>query len=83
MIDFKKDTAISILEKNYYKYLGYLDAGWGEKFYTFEPPYCAVQGGTTYPVTYKLRDLRHRAYLLDHRNWLALTALDEKGLAAV
>ena len=62
MIDFSKKEAIRVLEKFDYKYLGFLDAGWGEKFYHFMSP----KSG---PVTYKLGEMRRRAYLLDMQAW--------------
>ena len=77
MIDFTKNESIATLQKYGYTYLGYNDAGWGEKFYTFMPNYCPVQGGKAYPLTFKLGELRRRAYLLDMSNWFRATAYDE------
>ena len=63
MVDFTKKEAIRILEKFDYHYLGFLDAGWGEKFYTFksEDGSCRWQ--------WKLGEMRRRAYLLDMQDW--------------
>ena len=63
MIDFTKKESIRVLEHHGYKYLGFLDAGWGEKFYTF------TAEGWDYPITYKLGEMRRKAYLLDMKAW--------------
>ena len=63
MVDFSKKESIRILEKFNYEFLGYLDAGWGEKFYTF---YNYDQGST---VQMKLGEMRRKAYLLDMQAW--------------
>ena len=51
MIDFTKKECIATLESFGWVYKGYLNAGWGEKFYTFK-----VKGETRYrtmkPVSY-------------------------------
>ena len=74
MIDFSKKEAIRVLEKFDYEYLGYLDAGWGEKFYTFRAP---NQSKDTLPIQYKLGEMRRRAYLLDMQDWQRMTQTKE------
>ena len=71
MTDFSKKEAIRTLEQHGYTYLGFQDAGWGEKFYTFNAPYDPMTGGNSV-VTYKLGEMRRRAYLLDMQEWLGL-----------
>ena len=71
MVDFSKKESIRVLETNGYTYLGFKDAGWGEKFYTF------TAEGWDHPITYKLGEMRRRAYLLDMRRWMELQRQDE------
>ena len=66
MVDFSKKEAIRVLEKFDYEYLGFLDAGWGEKFYTFRAP---NHSKDTMPIQYRLGEMRRRAYLLDMQDW--------------
>ena len=73
MVDFSKKEAIAVLESFDYKYLGFLDAGWGEKFYHFKSP---ESGDIT--ITYKLGEMRRRAYLLDMQRWMGKQAADER-----
>ena len=72
MRDFSKKEAIRTLEQFGYTYLGFLDAGWGEKFYTFksEDGSCRWQ--------WRLGEMRRRAYLEDMRHWMELQREDEK-----
>ena len=77
MIDFSKKEAIRVLEKFDYKYLGFNDIGWGEKFYVFELPVSKQTGGDSY-VTYKLGEMRRRAYLLDMQAWTRLQRANEE-----
>ena len=68
MIDFTKKECIRVFESFDYKYLGFNDIGWGEKFYVFElPPDHTV--GEAY-VTYKLGEMRRKAYRMDSNRWL-------------
>ena len=76
MVDFSKKESIRVLESNGYKFLGFNDIGWGEKFYVFELPESKQVGGDSY-VTYKLGEMRRRAYLLDMHNWMEKVRLDE------
>ena len=72
MRDFSKKEAIRILEKFDYVYLGFLDAGWGEKFYTFksEVGSCRWQ--------WRLGEMRRRAYLEDMQDWHRMQRLSEE-----
>ena len=63
MIDFTKEEATRILEKFDYDYLGFRDAGWGKKFYTF---YSYKQRSN---VIYTLGEMRRRAWLLAMQDW--------------
>ena len=66
MTDFTKDSAIEVLQANNYKYLGFIDAGWGEKFYTWRSP---DQAPDTLPIEWRLGEMRRKAYLLDMKRW--------------
>ena len=77
MIDFSKKEAISVLEKFDYKYLGFNDIGWGEKFYVFETPNTETHTGVAY-VHYKLGEMRRIAYTLDVRDWMGQQRADER-----
>ena len=68
MIDYSKKESIRVLEANGYKFLGFNDIGWGEKFYVFETPNTETHTGVAY-VHYKLGEMRRRAYLLDMQDW--------------
>ena len=58
MTDFTKKDCIATLEKYGWTYHGFLDAGWGEKLYTFTSP-------KKVSVTMKLGQLRNKAYGVD------------------
>ena len=75
MIDFSKKEAIRVLERLDYEYLGFLDAGWGEKFYTFRSP---NQAPDTLPIQWKLGEMRRRAYLLEMQDWHRMQRLSEE-----
>ena len=76
MTDYSKKDAIRVLESFGYKYHGFNDIGWGEKFYVFELPESKQIGGESY-VTYKLGEMRRRAYLVDMNHWMELQRQDE------
>ena len=75
MIDFTKKECIATLESFGWVYKGYLNAGWGEKFYTFK-----VKGETRYR-TMKLGEMRRKAYIMDMNRWFGQqTAKERVGL---
>ena len=64
-----KQEAIRSFELSGYKYLGFRDTGWGQKFYCFLAPYSPMNGGNS-TVDYDLKLLRKRAYGLEMQRWL-------------
>ena len=77
MVDFSKKEAIRVLERLDYEYLGFLDAGWGEKFYTFRSP---NQDPDKLPLMWKLGEMRRNAYLLEMRDWQRMQRLSEEAV---
>ena len=71
MVDFTKKEAIRILEKFDYEYLGFLNAGWGEKFYTFKTP------DSFGKVQWTLGEMRRKAYLMDMQDWVRMQQASE------
>ena len=65
MTDFNKSQSINTLKKYGWEYHGFLNAGWGEKFYTFTNP-------DKNRVTLKLGELRRKAYGVDAYHSLGL-----------
>ena len=59
-----KTEAIAIFERAGYTFIGYKDAGWGEKMYHFTHP--SIPGEDAY----HLGLLRSKARRLDHKMWL-------------
>ena len=66
MTDFSKKESISVLKKHGWTYHGFLDIGWGEKFYVFSSP-------EKVKVEMKLGQLRRKAYSVDMYHWLKNT----------
>ena len=66
MIDFTKKECIRVLESFGWKYLGFNDIGWGEKFYCFNIPNWDKQN----PAAFKLGQMRTKAYRMDSNRWL-------------
>ena len=66
-----KAECIATLEKHGWEYRGFLDAGWGKKFYTFTSPERVT-------VTMRLPQLRRKAYHVDMYHWLGLQATEER-----
>ena len=64
-----KQEAIRVFERAGFKFIGFNDIGWGEKFYVFENPSTETYTGVAYS-TYDLSHLRKRARFLDHQLWL-------------
>ena len=71
MTDFTKKECIATLKKHGWKYHGFRDIGWGEKFYVFTSPEKAT-------VTMKLGQLRKKAYGVDMYHWLGLQRAKER-----
>ena len=71
MVDFTKKESIATLEKHGWKYHGFLDAGWGEKFYYFTSPEKAK-------VPMKLGQLRRKAYSVDMYHWFGMQRAKER-----
>ena len=65
MVDFSKKECIETLESFGWKYLGFLDIGWGEKFYTFHIPGWSKKN----PCTMKLGEMRRTVYKMDMHRW--------------
>ena len=63
-----KKEAIATFERAGYTYLGFKDAGWGEKFYTFLAPCDSITGGNSV-LTYTLKLLRNKAQFLEYKMW--------------
>ena len=63
-----KKEAIAVLERAGFKFLGFNDIGWGEKFYVFENPETEQYVGESY-TTLTLNRLRKLARHLDHKMW--------------
>ena len=59
-----KKEAIAVLERAGFKFQGYNDIGWGEKFYVFENPETEEYVGNAYS-TFTLGRLRAKARHLD------------------
>ena len=74
MTNFSKKECIRVLESFGWKYLGFNDIGWGEKFYTFK-----IKGETGYR-TMKLGEMRSKAYNLDMNRWFKQQQQDEHEL---
>ena len=58
-----KKEAIAIFERAGYTYIGYKDAGWGEKMYHFTHPNIPGEDA------YDLKLLRNKAQLLEYKMW--------------
>ncbi len=65
-----KQEAIRSFELSGYKYLGFRNTGWGQKFYRFLAPYSPTNGGNS-TVDYDLKLLRKRADRLQIERWFA------------
>ena len=63
-----KKEAIAVLERAGFKFQGFNDLGWGEKFYVFENPETEEYVGEAYS-TFTLSRLRSRARYLDLMMW--------------
>ena len=64
-----KKEAIAVFERAGYKFIGFNDIGWGEKFYVFENPNTEEFTGNAYS-TFTLSRLRSKARHLDTQMWL-------------
>jgi len=71
MIDLTKKECIAILESFGWTYKGFLNIGWGEKFYTFED----VAGDLR---TMKLGEMRRKAYGMDMNRWFGQQTASER-----
>lgn len=61
MTYLSKKHCIRVLESFGWKYLGFNDLGWGEKFYCFNIPNRDEQN----PAVFKLGQMRRKAYHMD------------------
>ena len=64
-----KKEAIAVFERAGFKFQGFNDIGWGEKFYVFENPETEEYVGNAYS-TFTLGRLRTKARYLDLKMWL-------------
>ena len=71
MAENTKKECIATLKKYGWQYHGFLDAGWGEKFYTFTSPEKVT-------VTMKLGELRRKAYDVDMCYWFGQQRAQER-----
>jgi len=71
MINLTKEECIATLEGFGWTYKGFLDIGWGEKFYTFEDAAGNLR-------TMKLGELRKKAYGMDMNRWFGQQTAKER-----
>ena len=63
-----KTEAIRSFEFSGYKYLGFKDIGWGQKYYHFLSPPSELTGCSS-TLTYDLRNMRIKAEHLEYKRW--------------